>query len=68
MRQVPRAELLDAMRECLRVLENTTLLSPDDLDVLNQKRMLRQRITELEKEGADNTRQGWILFTSGTED
>jgi hypothetical protein len=54
MRQIPRAELLDAMKECLRMLENTTLLSPDDLDIINQKRTLRQQIAKLEKEGAKN--------------
>ena len=53
MRQIPRAELLDAMKECLRELENMTLLSPDDLDIIDQKRTLQQQITELEKKGAD---------------
>ena len=55
MRQIPRAELLDAMKECLRDLENTQLLSPDDLDIINQKRTLRQQIAKLEKEsGREN--------------
>ena len=53
MRQIPRAELLDAMKECLRELENMTLLSPDDLDIIDQKRVLRHEIDELEKESAD---------------
>ena len=51
MRQIVKAELLDAMKECLHDLENTELLSPDDLDIIAQKRFLRQQITELETEG-----------------
>lgn len=48
MREIPRAELLDAMKECLQDLENTELLGPDDLDIINQKRTLRQQIAKLE--------------------
>jgi len=39
------------MKECLHDLENTALLSPDDLDIIAQKRFLRQQIAELETEG-----------------
>jgi hypothetical protein len=53
MRQIVKTELLDAMKECLHDLENTTLLSPDDLDIIDQKRFLRHQIAELEKEGDD---------------
>jgi hypothetical protein len=53
MRRIVKAELLDAMKECLHDLENTRLLSPDDLDIIDQKRLLRQQIAALEKEGDD---------------
>ena len=53
MHRFVKAELLDAMKECLQDLENTRLLSPDDLDIIDQKRVLRQQIAELEKEGDD---------------
>jgi len=45
-----RSELLDAMKDCLRDLENTKLISPDDLNLIDQKRILRRKIAELEKE------------------
>jgi hypothetical protein len=51
MRYFLEPELLDAMKDCLRDLENTKLLSPDDLDIIDQKRILRQKIDELENEG-----------------
>ena len=50
MRHVPRPELVEAMKDCLRDLENTKLISPDDLDIIDEKRILRQKIAELEKE------------------
>jgi hypothetical protein len=53
MVQVLRADLLDAMKDCLRDLENVKLLSPDDLDILDEKRILRQKIDELENEDSD---------------
>ena len=53
MRQIVKAELLRAMKVCLNDLENTALLSPDDLDIIAQKRFLRHQIAELEKEGDD---------------
>lgn len=45
-----KLEWLDAMKDCLRDLENIKLLSPDDLDILAQKRALREKIAELEKD------------------
>jgi hypothetical protein len=48
MRQVLKPELLDAMKDCLHDLENTKLISADDLDIIDQKRILRQKIAELE--------------------
>jgi len=53
VRQIVKAELLRAMKVCLNDLENTALLSPDDLDIIAQKRFLRHQIAELEKEGDD---------------
>jgi hypothetical protein len=53
MVQVLRADLLDAMKDCLRDLENVKLLSPDDLDILDEKRILRQKIDELENQDSD---------------
>ena len=50
MRHVPKPELVAAMKDCLSDLENTKLISPDDLDIIDEKRILRQKIAELEKE------------------
>jgi hypothetical protein len=50
MRHVPKPELVDAMKDCLRNLENTKLISPNDLDIVVEKRILRQKIAELENE------------------
>lgn len=53
MRHFLEPGLLDAMKDCLRELENVKLLSPDDLDIIDQKRILRRKIAELEKEDSD---------------
>ncbi len=53
MRHVPKPELVDAMKDCLRDWENTKLISPDDLDIIDEKRILRQKIAELENEDSD---------------
>ncbi len=53
MRHVPKPELVDAMKDCLRDLEKTKLISPDDLDIIDEKRILRQKIAELENEDSD---------------
>ena len=50
---VPKPELVDAMKDCLRDLEKTKLISPDDLDIIDEKRILRQKIAELESEDSD---------------
>ena len=50
MRHVSKPELVDAMKDCLRNLENTKLISPNDLDIVVEKRILRQKIAELENE------------------
>ena len=51
MRHEP--EFLDAIKDCLHDLENVELLSPDDLDIIDQKRSLRQKIAQLEREDSD---------------
>lgn len=43
------------MKDCLRDLETVKLLSPGDLDILDEKRILRQTIEGLENE--DSVRQ-----------
>jgi hypothetical protein len=50
MRHLIEPELLDAMKDCLHDLENVKLLSPGDLDIIDQKRTLRQKIAVLERE------------------
>jgi hypothetical protein len=48
MVHVLRAELLAAMKGCLHDLEELKLLSPDDLDIMDERRILRQKIAGLE--------------------
>jgi hypothetical protein len=48
---VPRVELLDALKGCLHDLEELKLISPSDLDIIDERRILRHKIAELEKEG-----------------
>jgi len=45
--------LLNAMKDCLRDLENKNLISPDDLDIVDEKRILRHKIAELEREDSE---------------
>ena len=51
MRHVLKPELLEALKGRLRDLENAKLISPDDLDIIDQKRILRRKITKLERGG-----------------
>ena len=53
MRHVSKHELLAAMKDCLHRIENTELISPDDLDIIDVKRILRHKIAELEREGTN---------------
>ena len=53
MRHFHESGLLDAMKDCLHDLENVELISPDDLDIIDEKRILRQKIAELEREDSD---------------
>jgi hypothetical protein len=51
MLHVSKPELLAALKDCLHRMENTELISPDDLDIINNvKRILRNKIAELERE------------------
>jgi len=47
---VLRTESLEAMKGCLHDLEELKLLTPDDLDIIDERRILRVKIAELEKE------------------
>ena len=49
--RIPRADLLTAMKHRLQGLEELKLLSPDDLDIIEEKRVLRKKIAKLEQEG-----------------
>ena len=53
MHHVSNHELLDAMKGCLHDLENVDLISPDDLDIIDEKRILRHKIAEMEREDFD---------------
>lgn len=64
-RHVLKPELLDAMKRCLRDLENTSLLSPDDLNLVSQKGILRQQISALEKEDSDGCEK---ILTAAIDD
>jgi hypothetical protein len=46
----PELSLVEAMKGCLHDLEELKLLSPDDLDIIDERRILRQKIAELEGE------------------
>ena len=50
LRRFLKPELLAAMKDCLRDLENVRLISPDDIHIIYQKRVLREKIAELENE------------------
>ena len=53
MRHVPKSELLEEMRESLRNLENTMLLSPNDLDILKSRHDLEAKIAKLERQDSE---------------
>ena len=57
MRRVSKSELLEAMRESLRNLENTKLLSPDDLDILKSRHDLEAKISKLERQDSEGKKQ-----------
>jgi hypothetical protein len=53
LRHIPTPELLDAMRESLRKLDNLNLLSPDDLAMLPLKRNIEDQISKLERQSME---------------
>ena len=53
MRHVSKSELLEAMRKSLRNLENTELLSPNDLDILKSRHDLEAKIAKLERQDSE---------------
>lgn len=50
MRHISKAELLQAMKQSLHDLENLKLLSPNDLEILDLRRSLKERIAVLERD------------------
>lgn len=46
---VLRAELLNALRGRLHDLDELQLISPGDLDIIDERRILRQKIDQLEE-------------------
>ncbi len=55
MRHIPRAELLEALRQSLRDLEKIKLLSPDDLHIIEVRRNLKAKIAAMEaQQGQSN--------------
>jgi hypothetical protein len=41
------------MKHCLRDLGNVNLISSDELEIIDERRILRQKIAELEHEDSD---------------
>jgi hypothetical protein len=50
MRHFHEPGLLEALKDCLHDLESVNLISPDHLDIIDEKRILRQKIAALERE------------------
>jgi hypothetical protein len=48
MSHIPHAELLDALRQSLRNLENLKLISPDDLEIIEVRHNLEAQISGME--------------------
>ena len=48
MRHIPKPEMLEALKQSLHDLENLTLLSPDDLDIIELRRDLKANIEAIE--------------------
>jgi len=53
MRHSNEPELLDALKDSLQDLEGVQLISPEDIEIIAEKRILRQKIEELEREDSD---------------
>ena len=50
MHHVSKPELLEAIKESLRNLENMKLLNPNDLDILKSRHDLEAKIARLERQ------------------
>jgi hypothetical protein len=50
MRDIPKADLLEALKQSLRDLDNVKILSPNDLEVLNLRRTLKEQIAAIERQ------------------
>jgi hypothetical protein len=50
MRHFPQKDLLQALKASLRDLENLKLVSPDDLEILNLRCSIKERIAALERD------------------
>jgi hypothetical protein len=48
MHETPKADLLAALKQSLHDLENVKLLSPDDLDIVELRRDLKEKIAAIE--------------------
>lgn len=53
MRHIPQADLLRAMKQSLRDLDNLKLLNPNDLEILRLRRSLREQIDRLERQQSE---------------
>jgi hypothetical protein len=53
MRHIPQADLLQALKQSLHDLDNVKLLSPDDLDILDLRRNLREQIAAIERQASE---------------
>lgn len=53
MRHIPQADLLQAMKQSLRDLDNLKLLNPNDLEILHLRRTLRKQIDRLERQQSE---------------
>jgi hypothetical protein len=53
MYRVRKPDLLDALKACLRELENRQLLHPDNLAIIDRKRIILEQIAVLERGNPD---------------
>ena len=47
---IVETDLLQAMKDSLRDLDNLKLISPDDLEILNLRRSLKEQIAAFERQ------------------
>ena len=56
MRHVEKSELLQAMFEILHGLDELKVLNPDELEIVDLRQILLNKITEIAWEDSDNFR------------